>query len=47
MTEYANEYTWEPIEFRSDDNYILTSFIIKAIGVEMNKPPVLVHHGNG
>ena len=47
MSEYENDYTWEPIEMRTEDNYILTSFIIKAVGVKMIKPPVVVHHGNG
>ena len=47
MAEYEDEFSWEPIEFATEDGYILTSFIIKSIEGEMTNPPVLVHHGNG
>ena len=47
MAEYEEEYEWEPIEFTTEDSYVLTSFIIKRRGIEMGNPPVLVHHGNG
>ena len=47
MAEYEDDFEWEPIEFTTEDGYILTSFIIKKIGHEMGNPPVLVHHGNG
>ena len=47
MAEYEEEFEWEPIEFTTEDGYVLTSFIIKKLGQKNISPPVLVHHGNG
>ena len=47
MAEYEEDFEWEPIEFTTEDGYVLTSFIIKKIGQKNINPPVLVHHGNG
>ena len=47
MEEYEDDYSWLPIEFQTDDGYILTSFIIEHRRNEMLNPPVLVHHGMG
>ena len=47
MAEYKEDFEWEPIEFTTDQGYVLTSFIVKKIGHDMGNPPVLVHHGNG
>ena len=47
MAEYEEDFEWEPIEFTTEDGYILTSFIIKKKDQKNINPPVLVHHGNG
>ena len=41
------DYEWDPIEFTTEDGYILTSFIISKKGEEMRNPPILVHHDHG
>ena len=47
MAEYEDDFSWEPVEFQTEDSYILTSFVISKRGHAMDNPPVLVHHGNG
>ena len=47
MAEYEDDFEWEPIEFTTEDGYVLTSFIIKKKDQKNINPPVLVHHGNG
>ena len=47
MEAFVDDYEWEPVEFTTDDGYILTTFIISKKGVDMPNPPIMVHHGNG
>ena len=47
MKAFEADYTWEPVEFTTDDGYILTSFDIRKKDVEAVNPPVIFHHGNG
>lgn len=44
MEDFAEDYTWEPIEMTTDDDYVLTSFLItsKDDENEMDNPPVLI-----
>ena len=48
MDPYADLYQWEPVEFTTEDNYRLTSFMVTRVGDEqMPLPPIIVQHGNG
>ena len=48
MESYADLYQWEPVEFTTEDNYRLTSFMVTRVGDEqMPLPPIIVQHGNG
>jgi len=48
MESYTEDYTWEPIELTTDDDYVLTSFMITGKEEKsMKNPPVLIHHGEG
>ena len=48
MSPFESDYTWEPIEYTTDDGYVLTAFIVaKGKSEDMPFPPVIVQHGNG